>query len=292
LVEFIVVNVEDEVDYSCFSNKNKLDEVSTSSRRSSKSTNINYKNRSFNFKIPSCNIRRIDVLLASKGSNTNNTLFSVRSHIKDNIRAGDTVMGYDFTAINLEGEIEGIIQNSDKVPDVILVKRKFKRGKRIWKLKHIEKEDGNKVKQSKMQIENEANQYEEFLKDIEEDKPMRKLMNIYKDEAAIKELENQFCTLQVDDENPNVNDPDIDIKVEDMLDELTIHDNKAIKYSLPLVDMQYEDKGRKGKKLKIVKDLPFNPPNKNLAQVEKMEPIKRKRSGEADEIDEEAADEA
>jgi len=148
-------------------------------------------------------------------------------------------MGYDFTAINLEGEIEGIIQNSDKVPDVILVKRKFKRGKRIWKLKHIEKEDGNKVKQSKMQIENEANQYEEFLKDIEEDKPMRKLMNIYKDEAAIKELENQFCTLQVDDENPNVNDPDIDIKVEDMLDELTIHDNKAIKYSLPLVDMQY-----------------------------------------------------
>jgi len=65
--------------------------------------------------------------------------------------------------------------------------------------------------------------YQEFLEDIEQDKKLRsKFINLYKDEAAIKEVMDKFGSLQVEDKD-RVRDEN-EVKVEELLDELTLND--------------------------------------------------------------------
>jgi hypothetical protein len=142
--------------------------------------------------------------------------------------------GYDLTSLNASCEIDSILEKSGNFPDVVLVRKKYfrKNNKRIWKLKHLDKEDVNMVDSKKKQ-EIEAKNYEKFLADIEEDKDLRSKVVLYKDEEAIRELEENFKNMQVDEKN----DSDIDIKVEELLDSLTIHDkfeeNKNIGFEIP-----------------------------------------------------------
>ena len=205
-------------------------------------------------------------------------------------------------SVTLVGDLEAIVDQAASFPDVILVKKKYKRGKRIWKLKHLEKETVTTTKVNKKEEENNANQYEEFLKDIEEDKPLRSQLNLYRDDKAISELESKFKNMNVEEIQKNENDPEIDIKVEDLLDEMTLDDTKITNQHtvVPLIDMKYDTKGR-GTTGRYQKDnlkppkvvtINKNKPSKDLKNQntsEKPDKVKRTRTG--NEVEEGSEDE-
>lgn len=265
----------------------------SSTKNHSKSTNNKAENhvyRPFNYKLPIKNIRKvntiiksfkIDCILANRTGGADSTLITVRSHLTENIHPGDILLGYDMRSVNLTCELQEIVEEADSIPDVILVKKKYKRGKRIWKLKHLEKEKDTTMKVNKNEEEKNANQYEEFLKEIEEDKPLRTQLNLYRDDAAIKELEGRFLNMKVEDIQKNENDPEIDIKVEELLDELTLDENKLQSKAIPLVDMKYDqkEKGNKKNKVTINKNKPSKE-KKNEPAFAKPEKVKRTRAGE------------
>ena len=153
--------------------------------------------------------------------------------------------------MNASCEIDSILEKNGNYPDVVLVRKKYirKHNKRIWKLKHLEKDDVD-MNESKKKLENDARNYEKFLDDIEEDKDIRSKVNLYKDDDAIKELEEKFKNMHVDDKH----DSDIDIKVEELLDSLTLNDKveeekKDKDFTVPL------DLDPSKKKIKIDKNI-------------------------------------
>jgi hypothetical protein len=126
-----------------------------------------------------------------------------------------------MTAINVDAGLDEILSTASNIPDIILVKKKYiKKSKRIWKLQHmeIEREEVGNKKAAKDQPGYEE-QYEEFKRDIEEDKDLRKKIPLYRDEAAIKELEGQMGKMNIEEV-----DSDNDVKIDELLDELTLND--------------------------------------------------------------------
>ena len=95
------------------------------------------------------------------------------------MRPGDVFLGYDVRKVNTNDYVDELMSRAENIPDVILVRKKYNRGKgkkRIWKLDHMEKDTDMKVKTQNAYDK----QYEEFLQDIEEDKDLRTKLNIYK----------------------------------------------------------------------------------------------------------------
>lgn len=111
---------------------------------------------------------------------------------------------------------------SSNIPDIVLVKKKFSRTKsrRIWKLKHLDK-DVDMKEEKETNLKKKEKEYEEFLCDIEENKDIREKVNLYKDEAAIEELASQMNKMNV---NSKDDDSEIDIKLDDLLSEMTLND--------------------------------------------------------------------
>ncbi|KAG6643443.1 60S ribosomal export protein NMD3-like [Carya illinoinensis] len=114
----------------------------------------------------------------------NDTIFSIRTHLGHLLNPGDYALGYDLYGANSnDGELEkhkGLI-----LPEAILIKKSYeekrqkKRGKpRAWKLKSLDMEvDDRKgrAEQEKMNTE-----YEQFLKDLEENPEMRFNVSLYR----------------------------------------------------------------------------------------------------------------
>ncbi|XP_041023813.1 60S ribosomal export protein NMD3-like [Juglans microcarpa x Juglans regia] len=114
----------------------------------------------------------------------NDTIFSIRTHLGHLLNPGDYALGYDLYGANSnDDELEkhkGLI-----LPEAILIKKSYeekrqkKRGKpRAWKLKSLDMEvDDRKgrVEQEKMNSE-----YEQFLKDLEENPEMRFNISLYR----------------------------------------------------------------------------------------------------------------
>lgn len=130
--------------------------------------------------------------------------FHCRTHLGHVLSAGDTVVGFDFSAANLnDPNLE--LMHKDSIPDVVLVKKIYdntenRRRKRNWKLKELPIERNN--------------DYDEFLDDLEEDKEFRVGINIYKDNSK----------------NPKGSDDDNypTIGLEEMLDELHMEDQEML----------------------------------------------------------------
>jgi len=117
--------------------------------------------------------------------------FEVNTYLGDTLKEGCTAIGYDLNSMNLSGFMD---DNSilKKLPDVILIKRKFESGKnlkkRIWRLKELEKENADTKAMNKDETK-KAKDYEEFLNELETDPEMRSHVNLYRNEKAIKEKE-------------------------------------------------------------------------------------------------------
>ncbi|EXB44233.1 hypothetical protein L484_000634 [Morus notabilis] len=113
----------------------------------------------------------------------NDTIFSTRTHLGHILKPGDYALGYDLYGANFnDSELEK--HKNLVLPDAILIKKSYeekrgkKRGKpRSWKLKFldIEIKDKGKAEQDKMRSE-----YEQFLKDLEENPDMRFNVSLYR----------------------------------------------------------------------------------------------------------------
>lgn len=159
-------------------------------------------------------------------------MFTVKSHLGHNMRPGDIFYGYDVSNINMNNDLDDNIGNS-QTPDIVLVKKKYNRSKkRIWKLKHINKDNEDVEMDTKGKKDkgnsNKAYDQEMIMRDIEEDKALRKQVMMIKDDAAIKELLEKMDELNVEDKN----DPEIDVDINELLDDLNLNDNdKEIDYT-------------------------------------------------------------
>jgi len=109
------------------------------------------------------------------------------------------------------------------LPDVVLVKkvfpnRKSKSKKRIWKLKRLELEEEGGRKGTEAKAEQE---YEEFLRDLEEDPELRSGVVLYKapemkrKEAQPASTDNESIT-DVDEDDPDFADVTLDELVDDV----------------------------------------------------------------------------
>ncbi|KAJ4826388.1 hypothetical protein Tsubulata_026130 [Turnera subulata] len=116
----------------------------------------------------------------------NDAIFSVKTHLGHLLKPGDHALGYDLYAANCnDSELDKYTKLDP--PDAILIKKSYeekrrsKPGKpRAWKLKslNMEVDDSSRgpTEQEKMNSE-----YEEFLRDLEENPDLRFNISLYRD---------------------------------------------------------------------------------------------------------------
>lgn len=170
----------------------------------------------------------------------NDKTYSVRTHLGHFLNAGDSVMGYMLTGTNFNNpqfeDIEESNTYGSRIPDVVLVKkhwpRKNKHKNRKWRLKRMAKDEGELLPKKSDQ-ERMDNEYELFLRDVEEDEELRAALTLYKNTNK-KKLQQQAAGMDVDnmsiagtevtedDDGPKVN---MDELLEDF-DELTVEDHE------------------------------------------------------------------
>lgn len=128
-------------------------------------------------------------------------IYHTRTHLGGILQPGDAVLGYHLSRANFNSDTFAALSSS-RVPDVILVRKTYptrrkKNRPRNWKLKsmakEVEAEDGTEGGKNrggvigrmggrdKKKVEED---YELFLRDIEEDEEMRGAVNLYKAPGA------------------------------------------------------------------------------------------------------------
>lgn len=166
------------------------------------------------------------------------TTYNVRTHLGNFLQAGDSVMGYMLTGANFNNPQFEAMEEShtygSRIPDVVLVKKYWPRNRkhrnRNWRLKRMAKDEGELLPK-KADQERMDNEYELFLRDVEEDEELRAALALYKntnknkkkaegamdvDTASVAE------TMATDDDGvPKVN---MDELLDDF-DELTVEDH-------------------------------------------------------------------
>lgn len=142
-----------------------------------------------------------DVEMDYELASSANQIFHTRTHLGAILQPGDSVMGYHLTNANFNSDDFAQLP-SDRIPDIILVKKSYpnrrkKNKTRNWKLRSIAKEAGEEGETSgargvvgrmggrdRKKVDQD---YELFLRDLEEDLEMRGAVNLYKvqkDEAV------------------------------------------------------------------------------------------------------------
>ena len=271
LSEFLILNVEEEIDYKKLAEKDKSQRVikkivnnrknkvqkmeldeSKNSIRSNLTNNSKYMEL-LEKKLEDKKIKIVNVkCIRNSEKEENKEIIEVRTFLGRKMHPGDVYYGYDLTRINISDENEEFLsKKKGKIPDIILVKKKYNNYKRIFKLKHLkmdvdddneeneeeEKEENNENKKSKKKkqkkiksnknktkIKNMDKDREEFLKDVGTNKEMREYIKMYKDPKAIEELNKQMVNLGIDEKD--LNDSDLDIKIDELLDDVNEDLNK------------------------------------------------------------------
>ena len=111
-------------------------------------------------------------------------LFYIRTHLGHILKPGDRALGYDLYGAN-SNDIELDKYRGLNIPEAILIKKSYeekrqkKRGKpRPWKLKSLDMEldeSNGRAHEEKMNSE-----YEEFLRDLEENPELRFNLSLYR----------------------------------------------------------------------------------------------------------------
>ncbi|KAI0298728.1 NMD3-domain-containing protein [Multifurca ochricompacta] len=127
-----------------------------------------------------------------------NQIFHTRTHLGGILQPGDAVMGYYLSNTNFNSDDFASLPQ-DRIPDVILVRKAYpnrrkKNKARGWRLRSIAKEEGEEGETSsgrgavgrmggrdQKKVEED---YELFLRDLEEDPEMRSAVNLYKADDA------------------------------------------------------------------------------------------------------------
>ncbi|KAI0628067.1 NMD3-domain-containing protein [Trametes polyzona] len=127
-------------------------------------------------------------------SATSSQIFHTRTHLGGILQPGDTAMGYFLTNANFNSDDFAALP-SHRVPDIVLVKKAYpnrrkKNKPRAWRLRTIAKEEGEEGEtgggrgvvgrmggRDQKKVEED---YELFLRDLEEDEEMRGAVNLYR----------------------------------------------------------------------------------------------------------------
>ena len=273
LSEFLILNVEEEIDYKKLAEndksqrvikkivnnrKQKKQKMEFDDTKSSKKTNMTNSSKYMELlekKLEDKKIKIVNVkCIRNSEKEENKEIIEVRTFLGKKMHPGDVYYGYDLTRINISDENEEFLsKKKGKIPDIILVKKKYNNYKRIFKLKHLkmdvedENEESEEEKENEENIENKKNKkkkqkkikknkkknknmdkdMDEFLKDVGTNKEMREYIKMYKDDKAIEELNKQLDNLGIDQKD--LNDSDVDIKIDELIDdvnELTIENKK------------------------------------------------------------------
>ena len=280
LTEFLILSCEEEIDYKKLAEKDKNkrvikkivnnrqnnnkkekdgmeieNESKANLNETKNSINTNMTNKSkyienLEKKLEDKKMKIVNVkCIRNSEKEENKEIIETRSFLGRKMRPGDIYYGYDLTRINISEDLEGILsKKKEKIPDIILVKKKYNNYKRIFKLKHLdmdveddeeedEKENNKNNKKGKKKKKNKRDKekdMEEFMEDVGKNKDLRKNINLYKDEKAIEQLDKQMKNLGIDEKD--LNDSDVDIKLNELLDEMD--------------DLTLENKNDKNKEMK------------------------------------------
>ena len=259
LSEFLILSCEEEIDYKKLAEKDKnkrtikkivrnknnnndgMDiETDNKLNESKASVNTNMTNKSqylenLEKKLEDKKIKIVNVkCIRNSGKDENKEIIETRSFLGRKMRPGDVYYGYDLTRINISEDLEGILsKKKEKIPDIILVKKKYNNYKRIFKLKHLDmdvegeddEEDDEKEKnvkkgkkKKKKNQKDKDRDMEEFMEDVGKNKDLRKNINLYKDNKAIEELNKEFKNFGIDEKDEN--DSDVDFKEDELIDEM------------------------------------------------------------------------
>lgn len=156
----------------------------------------------------------------------NDKTYFTRTHLGHLLQPGDSAMGYLLSETNFNNpEYEAIEQSSQygsTLPDVVLVKKHFprrrKNRKRNWRLRRMDRDEGEllpkKADQDRMDRE-----YEQFLRDVEEDEDLRGAMALYKQQRN----EDEMSTAETEEDDENIPQVNMDELLDDF-DELRVDD--------------------------------------------------------------------
>ncbi|KAI0918272.1 hypothetical protein AcV5_002298 [Taiwanofungus camphoratus] len=129
-----------------------------------------------------------------EGAELSSQILHTRTHLGGILQPGDAVMGYHLTNANFNSDDFAALP-AHRIPDVVLVKKAYpnrrkKNRARNWKLRSMAKEEGEEGDtgggrgvvgrmggRDQKKVEEE---YELFLRDLEEDEEMRGAVNLYK----------------------------------------------------------------------------------------------------------------
>ncbi|KAJ4645987.1 ribosome-binding protein [Exophiala dermatitidis] len=144
----------------------------------------------------------------------NDKTYYVRTHLGGILHAGDSVLGYHLDRTNFNNtqfeELEQSSQFSSTIPDVVLVKKFYARKKksknRNWRLKRLEKDEGELLPKKQDQERMDAD-YEMFLRDVEEDEELRQTLALYKAQQQKKDADEMSMATgeSSEDEVPQIN---------------------------------------------------------------------------------------
>lgn len=129
---------------------------------------------------------------------------------------------------------EPVLNGKKDTPDVVVVKKHYpryrrKNRKRYWKLNRMKVEDETgmddeamgeekeeskrmtkrKAKKSKKKLKQELDrekEFEEFLRQLEEDPELRQSVNLYPDQGIMSELEKKFSSMNLEEKKQELGD--------------------------------------------------------------------------------------
>ncbi|QQK42407.1 NMD3 [Penicillium digitatum] len=176
---------------------------------------------------------------------SNDITYFTRTHLGGVLHVGDSVLGYHLSGTQFNNDqfeaIENSNQYSSTIPDVVLIKKHYVRSKkskaRSWRLKRMAREHEEEataavvnVPTSKRQEQEQARMeqdYEMFLRDVEEDQELRQTLDLYKNRQY------QVRADQMDEDGDDDMDEDGQalpkINMDELLDdfdELNMEDNE------------------------------------------------------------------
>ena len=138
------------------------------------------KKQSFNNSFSNIEVRFAHMVVRRSSDSKEFTCVTQLGHI---LKHGDTVLGYDLTGLNSNEELS-TLENQKYLPDVLVIRKTYPKGGRIWKLKRMEIEEGlENAKPSKKQKLNALEgdkDMNDFCEEIEQNKFIRAKMNLYR----------------------------------------------------------------------------------------------------------------
>uniref|UniRef100_A0A7N0TBQ1 60S ribosomal export protein NMD3 n=1 Tax=Kalanchoe fedtschenkoi TaxID=63787 RepID=A0A7N0TBQ1_KALFE len=153
----------------------------------------------------------------------NDTMFTITTHLGHLLNPGDYALGYDLYGAN-HNDMELEKYNGLDLPYAILIKKSYEEKRRqskvkprSWKLKNLDMEVDDATR-AKLDQEKVSTEYEQFLRDLEENPELRFNISLYRD----KELQASEMAASTND-----GDEPPSVPLEELLADLEISDDES-----------------------------------------------------------------